>query len=332
MSFNKSKRQTEKNQQILKTLLHEPCNKVCADCKTSKNPRWASWNLGVFICIRCSGIHRSMGTHISRVKSVDLDSWTDEQTKSMVLWGNAKANAYWEAKLPDGYVPNESKIENFIRTKYDLKKWSASPTVPDPRTIDILSLSSSSATVTNGSTPTPIQSQSQPQAQKVPIPSSTQNESSSSSSLLDFTSKTKSQSQQQTIKTNTTSSNPTISLLENAVPQNNSRPDLKKSILSLYSTPTPSSGSLPMLNSGSSYSSLSQQQQQQQQTQQHSGLSSLYAQGPSQSTHSFGQQTQTQPKTQAQQYDNVWSKNASSCSSSSDKKVYGDDPFKNVWN
>jgi hypothetical protein len=36
-------------------------------------------NSGVFICIRCSGIHRSMGTHISKVKSVDLDVWTPEQ-------------------------------------------------------------------------------------------------------------------------------------------------------------------------------------------------------------------------------------------------------------
>ena len=58
------------------------------------DPRWASWNLGVFVCIRCSGIHRGMGTHISRVKSVDLDSWTDEQTQSMLKWGNSRANKY----------------------------------------------------------------------------------------------------------------------------------------------------------------------------------------------------------------------------------------------
>lgn len=42
-------------------------------------PRWASWNLGVFICIRCAGIHRNLGVHISRVKSVNLDQWTSEQ-------------------------------------------------------------------------------------------------------------------------------------------------------------------------------------------------------------------------------------------------------------
>lgn len=43
---------------------------------------------------RCSGIHRGMGTHISRVKSVDLDSWTDEQLQSMLKWGNTRANKY----------------------------------------------------------------------------------------------------------------------------------------------------------------------------------------------------------------------------------------------
>ena len=42
-------------------------------------PRWASWNLGVFLCIRCAGIHRNLGVHVSKVKSVNLDSWTSEQ-------------------------------------------------------------------------------------------------------------------------------------------------------------------------------------------------------------------------------------------------------------
>jgi len=42
-------------------------------------PRWASWNLGVFLCIRCAGIHRNLGVHVSKVKSVNLDAWTAEQ-------------------------------------------------------------------------------------------------------------------------------------------------------------------------------------------------------------------------------------------------------------
>lgn len=102
----------------------------------SIDPRWASWNLGIFVCIRCSGIHRGMGTHISRVKSVDLDAWTDEQLQSVLKWGNSRANKYWEAKLAPGHVPSEAKIENFIRTKYESKRWVMEGPMPDPSTLD----------------------------------------------------------------------------------------------------------------------------------------------------------------------------------------------------
>ncbi|KAH6608581.1 hypothetical protein Trco_001927 [Trichoderma cornu-damae] len=124
------------NQATIKSLLKLEPNKICADCKRNKHPRWASWNLGIFICIRCSGIHRGMGTHISRVKSVDLDSWTDEQLQSVLNWGNARANKYWEFKLAPGHTPSESKIENFIRTKYELKRWTMDGPIPDPSTLE----------------------------------------------------------------------------------------------------------------------------------------------------------------------------------------------------
>ena len=77
-----------------------------------------------------------MGTHISRVKSVDLDSWTDEQLQSILKWGNSRANKYWEAKLAQGHVPSEAKIENFIRTKYELKRWVMDGPIPDPAILD----------------------------------------------------------------------------------------------------------------------------------------------------------------------------------------------------
>src|SRR5277367_1733095 len=124
------------NQQTIKALLKLEGNKICADCKRNKHPRWASWNLGVFVCIRCSGIHRGMGTHISRVKSVDLDSWTDEQLQSVLRWGNSRANKYWESKLAAGHMPSEAKIENFIRTKYESKRWVMDGPMPDPATLD----------------------------------------------------------------------------------------------------------------------------------------------------------------------------------------------------
>ncbi|OTA94871.1 hypothetical protein M434DRAFT_10259 [Hypoxylon sp. CO27-5] len=134
---NPAAERAAQNQQTIKSLLKLEANKICADCKRNKHPRWASWNLGVFICIRCSGIHRGMGTHISRVKSVDLDSWTDEQLQSILSWGNARANKYWESKLAAGHVPSEAKIENFIRTKYELKRWVMDGPMPDPATLDV---------------------------------------------------------------------------------------------------------------------------------------------------------------------------------------------------
>ena len=77
-----------------------------------------------------------MGTHISKVKSVDLDTWTDEQLQSVLKWGNARANKYWESKLAPGHVPSEAKIENFIRTKYESKRWVMDGPMPDPSTLE----------------------------------------------------------------------------------------------------------------------------------------------------------------------------------------------------
>ncbi|KAI9346408.1 Arf GTPase activating protein [Zopfochytrium polystomum] len=97
----------DRHSRILKDLMMRSDNRRCADCK-KKDPRWASWNIGIFVCIRCSGIHRSMGTHISKVKSADLDAWTAEQIENMVRWGNHKANVYWEHQLPPNFAPPET--------------------------------------------------------------------------------------------------------------------------------------------------------------------------------------------------------------------------------
>ncbi|KAF5314009.1 hypothetical protein D9611_006930 [Ephemerocybe angulata] len=126
----------ERNSRTLRELVKRPENKVCSDCKRN-DPRWASWNLGVFLCIRCSGIHRGMGTHISKVKSVDLDVWTPEQMDSIQKWGNKRANLYWEAHLKPGHVPPEHKMESFIRSKYESRRWAMEGTPPsDPSTLE----------------------------------------------------------------------------------------------------------------------------------------------------------------------------------------------------
>ena len=71
----KTQKLQEKYQAVLSNLLREEDNKYCVDCD-SKGPRWASWNLGIFLCIRCAGIHRNLGTHLSRVRSLELDDWS----------------------------------------------------------------------------------------------------------------------------------------------------------------------------------------------------------------------------------------------------------------
>ncbi|XWS19535.1 hypothetical protein CRYUN_Cryun31cG0024200 [Craigia yunnanensis] len=106
--------------QILDGLLKLPENRECADCK-SKGPRWASVNLGIFICMQCSGIHRSLGVHISKVRSATLDTWLPEQVSLIQSMGNEKSNNYWEAELPPNY--DRVGIENFIRAKYEEKRW-----------------------------------------------------------------------------------------------------------------------------------------------------------------------------------------------------------------
>ncbi|TWW78474.1 Stromal membrane-associated protein 1 [Takifugu flavidus] len=108
----KAQKLNEQHQAILSKLLREDDNKYCADCQAKgerntlslkRGPRWASWNLGVFMCIRCAGIHRNLGVHISRVKSVNLDQWTPEQIQSMVDMGNHRARRLYEAHLPDSF-------------------------------------------------------------------------------------------------------------------------------------------------------------------------------------------------------------------------------------
>jgi len=73
-------------------------NERCADCN-SPDTSWASTNLGVFLCIRCSGVHRSLGVHISTILSCTLDIWTDDLIHKMEIHGNKQVNAEYEYHL-----------------------------------------------------------------------------------------------------------------------------------------------------------------------------------------------------------------------------------------
>jgi len=102
-------------------------NLICADCD-APSPEWASVNLGIFICIACSGAHRNLGTHISKVRSCILDEWEPEMVQFMKMHGNEKANTYWEHNIPKHikkptFKDGQTERQNYIHAKYERKEF-----------------------------------------------------------------------------------------------------------------------------------------------------------------------------------------------------------------
>ncbi|KAL6049484.1 Arf-GAP with Rho-GAP domain, ANK repeat and PH domain-containing protein 2, partial [Balamuthia mandrillaris] len=145
----------------LQQLLQIPENAVCAECSRS-DPRWISFgdNFAVTICIGCAGHHRSLGTHIARIRSIDLDKWDEEQLSLLAIGGNKNANAFYEAFIPPEYTkptpsstPEECK--QWVEWKYRDKMFMADlpvlslPLPPPPPGVPYSDSASPSSTPTS---------------------------------------------------------------------------------------------------------------------------------------------------------------------------------------
>ncbi|KAL7593818.1 probable ADP-ribosylation factor GTPase-activating protein AGD11 [Lactuca sativa] len=112
----------------LASFSSESGNELCADCG-SPSPKWVSANLGAFVCIKCSGVHRSLGVHISKILSVNLDEWTEEDVDNVIkLGGNEAVNSKYEDSIPENRrkPQPDSSIEDrsdFIRRKYVMQQF-----------------------------------------------------------------------------------------------------------------------------------------------------------------------------------------------------------------
>eukprot|EP00064_Thunnus_orientalis_P015529 superscaffoldBa00002893_g15583 len=107
---------------IIEDVLRMPGNEVCCDCGAA-DPKWLSTNLGILTCIECSGIHREMGVHISRIQSMELDKLGTSELLLAKNVGNSSFNEIMEGNLPSPSpkpTPSSDMTvrKEFINAKY----------------------------------------------------------------------------------------------------------------------------------------------------------------------------------------------------------------------
>lgn len=108
------------NRRRLLQLQKIGANKKCVDCG-APNPQWASPKFGVFICLECAGIHRSLGVHISFVRSITMDQFKQEELLRMEKGGNEAFDAYMSSHNVDLSLPHKAKYDNPVAEDYKRK-------------------------------------------------------------------------------------------------------------------------------------------------------------------------------------------------------------------
>ncbi|XP_057329674.1 arfGAP with SH3 domain, ANK repeat and PH domain-containing protein isoform X1 [Microplitis mediator] len=117
----------ELQQAIIRCVLRLDGNDKCCDCSSQNDATWLSTNFGIIVCIECSGIHRDLGVHISRIQSLTLDNVGTSQLLLARFMTNQAFNEVMEATLNHHHKPTptstmEERYE-FIRAKYVDKKY-----------------------------------------------------------------------------------------------------------------------------------------------------------------------------------------------------------------
>uniref|UniRef100_A0A914H2P7 Uncharacterized protein n=1 Tax=Globodera rostochiensis TaxID=31243 RepID=A0A914H2P7_GLORO len=125
----------QKMKRFLKQLLGIPGNDRCADCGCP-DAKWTSLNIGAIICIECSGVHRSLGVHFSKVRSLMMDTLETEHRNILLQLGNRKVNVIFLRNLPNAGAnakigisrhTNRESREQWIIAKYVEKKFALQP-------------------------------------------------------------------------------------------------------------------------------------------------------------------------------------------------------------